>query len=732
MVGEFDVDSQGISEVFNAGLQEVLEDDMVEYLVHVALECEEFGDAETLDGLVATLVPFLEGYGAAESSEAAEDLARKLSGELVAKGFIQKKQQGQSKSERTNRKPAMPMQAQSIDDHDDTWGIKTVKHQNKANMTVDSISDAIGDKRSQKKLEKERKKEEARVLKEEQQIQNLLQEDTEPPEPATVDPKRMSQNLRNKSRNVAIDNISIFVGTGKVLLEDAELKIVHGRKYGMIGRNGAGKSTLFSRIANRQFDEFPPYLSVAQVKQEVVADSTAVVEVVLKADTERERLRALERSLLAELDGQGVNGAKANEINENLHKVYDELAAIGAESAEARVRSILGGLGFSKEKQDAPTNSLSGGWRMRVSLAAALFKSPDLLLLDEPTNHLDVGSVLWLEEYLKKYLKTFILVSHDRVFLNNVITDVILLENKKLNYFKGDIDVFEKTRANQRLEQQRAFEAQEAKRNHMQKFVDKFRYNAKRASLVQSRIKALNKMQLVEEVIDDPEFKFSFPEPVSELNKVIEVQEVSFAYAGSEFLFQNVDFSVFTSSRIVLLGNNGCGKSTFAKILLGDLEPTKGYVQRDPKLRICFFAQHHIDQLDVKVSPLDHLLATFPGSKPEQIRPHLARYGIPADLAMQRIGTLSGGQKSRIAFAKITYERPHVLILDEPSNHLDLESVTALIYAISTFEGGIVMISHDQSLIQAVAEEIWVMSDGKMTQFHGSFEDYKREYHPDV
>jgi len=384
----------------------------------------------------------------------------------------------------------------------------------------------------------------------------------------------------------------------------------------------------------------------------------------------------------------------------------------------------------------APTKSLSGGWRMRVALGTALFLSPDILLLDEPTNHLDVLSVLFLERYLQNYPKTFILVSHDRIFTNNVITDVIHLENRQLNYYKGDIDIFENTRENQRLQQQREFESQQARRAHMQKFVDKFRYNAKRASLAQSRIKALNKMTLIDEVVDDPEFRFSFPEPVSEIGKAIEVQEVSFGFpredgAPGKLLFEKADMSVFTTSRIVLLGPNGCGKSTFINVLLDKLKPVSGYVQRDPKLRVGYFAQHHVDQLDVRLSPLDYMLDTFPGSKADEMRPHLARYGIPAELASQRIGTLSGGQKSRVAFAKITHDRPHILICDEPSNHLDLETNAALAIAINTFDGGVLLVSHDQFLIETCAEEFWVMQEGKLFQFKGTFAEYKKWALPD-
>mmetsp|Transcript_4567 Transcript_4567/g.8621 ORF Transcript_4567/g.8621 Transcript_4567/m.8621 type:complete len:732 (-) Transcript_4567:377-2572(-) len=726
----FTVDGEGVSALLSREL-EGIEEDIVDYLANMVIECDEPG--ENGEGFVELIAPFVESYGLADSEEEATVLAQKLCKTMLDDGVVQLKQQ-KAKDE---TKLAAPIQASALEegDGDDTWGLKDVRHKNKANTTVDSISDALGNRknadRMAKKAEKERLKEEARVLREDEQRKREFESTFEPANNAST--KNMTQNVRNRSMDVYIPNVNISVGAGKLLLDDAELRIVNGRRYGLIGNNGCGKSTLLNAISRGALEGFPTYLSVVHVEQEVRGDDTQVVDFVLAADKERTKLLGEEKDLLSRLEEAGSD---ATSINEKLRVVYEKLAAIDAESAEARARTLLSGLGFSNEMQNGSTKSLSGGWRMRVALATALFLTPDILLLDEPTNHLDLNAVLFLERFLQRYPKTFLLVSHDRIFTNNVITDVIHLENQKLNYYKGDIDIFEQTRENQKLQQQREYESQQNRRQHMQKFVDKFRFNAKRASLAQSRIKALNKMKLVDEVVDDPEFRFSFPEPASELSKVIEVQSVSFGYpkedgSVSKVLFDEVDMSVHTTSRIVLLGPNGCGKSTFVSCLLDKLEPLKGHIVREPKLRIGYFAQHHVDQLDVRLSPLDYLLQTFPGTKPDEMRPHLARYGIPADLAVQRIGTMSGGQKSRVAFAKITWERPHLLIMDEPSNHLDVASVEALIIAINMFEGGVVLVSHDQYLIEMCAEEIWVVHEGKLTEFKGNFQEFKKWALPD-
>lgn len=725
---------QGLDAV--SGLDD-LDEEVKDYLCSMVCECDEDGGQ---DGVVELITPFLESYGLADDEEAASALGKEVLAKLMetkAIVFKSAKQQEKEQQELEERRQAISERAQLAASQaettdTDTWGLNDVKNKKDINTTVDSISDALGNKKSlerqAKKAEKERLKEEAKLEREMQAHAKAFQAEAQAPAAApAATTGKISQNVRNRSMDVHIENVNISVGAGKSLLEDAELKIIHGRKYGLLGKNGTGKTTLLYKISRKQLEGFPPYVSVVHVEQEIEFSDVRAVDYVLKADKELQRLLALEKELLERIE----SGAASEDDNEKMRKVYDDMAVISAESAEARARSVLSGLGFSEQMQDSATNRLSGGWRMRVALASALFQTPDVLLLDEPTNHLDMAAVLWLERYLQDYKKTLILVSHDRMFANSVITDVMHLENKKLTYYKGDIDVFETTRANQRKQQQREFEAQQRERAHMQKFVDKFRYNAKRASLAQSRIKALNRMTLIDEVIDDPEFQFAFPEPISELNKVIEVQEVSFGYPSEDgsapnLLFENADFSLFTTSRMVLLGANGCGKSTLIKLIMDQISPTSGYIKREPKLRIGYFSQHHVDGLDVRQTPLQYMLDNFHGSKAPEVLAHLSRYGVTSTLANQRIALMSGGQKSRVAFAKITWDRPHLLILDEVSNHLDLESEKALAMAINTYEGGIFLVTHDQFLIEMCAEEIWYMQNQKMLQFKGTLQEYKK------
>ncbi len=744
MPGFVTVDEALVLAALRKELGDGADEAVLEYLGSMIAQCDEPGEGGS--ALVEQLAPFIESYGCAESDEAAQALARRLLSAMLSSGALSLRPSAKQAAlavERDRRRTAVEAAAREASEQaadGDTWGVKDVAVKYDVNSVVDSISDALGNKKSleklQKKQEKERLKEEARLDREEaERARGMAEMDLAPPPP----PIAGSGADGPRTRDVLLSNLNISVGGGKLLLEDADLRIVHGRKYGLIGKNGTGKTTLLKHISRRLLPGFPAHLSIVHVEQEVVGDDTRVVDYLLSKDVERLQLLAREKALTQALEQAAAGSAQAQAANDKLRALYDEMASAGIETAEPRARMVLTGLGFTPEMQMAPTKSLSGGWRMRVAIASALFLSPDLLLLDEPTNHLDVTSVLFLERYLQDYKKTLVLVSHDRVFTNNVITDVVQLEHKKLNYYKGDIDVFEQTRENVRLQQERAHDAQQSRRAHMQKFIDRFRYNAKRASMAQSRIKALNKMVLVPEVLDDPEFTFSFPEPVSELDKCIEVQGISFAYAPRpgidagppKQLFSKADMSIFSNSRMVLLGPNGCGKSTFIKCLLDKLQPTEGWVQRDPKLQIGYFAQHHVDQLNVRMTPLDYMLGEFPGSKPEDMRPHLARYGIPAELALQRIGTLSGGQKSRVAFAKITWHKPHLLICDEPSNHLDLETNAALSLAINTFDGGVLLVTHDQYLIEMTAEEFWVMHEGKLSQFKGTFQEYKKWALPD-
>jgi ATP-binding cassette subfamily F protein 3 len=333
---------------------------------------------------------------------------------------------------------------------------------------------------------------------------------------------------------------------------------------------------------------------------------------------------------------------------------------------------------------------------------------------------------MWLEEYMLDYPNTCMIVSHDRRFLDAVVTDVIHLSNRKLEYYKGDYETFERTRAEKAKQAARKSEASDARRAHVQAFIDRFRYNANRAALVQSRIKALERMEVMDEVADDPRWKFEFPDPGPLGVPVLQVSDVSFGYQVGNPLFRNANFSVDLDSRIALVGPNGAGKSTLIKVILGELEPQSGAVQRNSKLRATLFTQHHVAQLDLSVSPLDYLMRLFPGNKPDTIRAHLSQFGLAGDLALQRIGTLSGGQKSRVAFALCSWRKPHLLVLDEPTNHLDMDTIEELIVALGSFQGGVLLVSHDQHFIENVASEIWIVGEGKVQKHRGTFADYRK------
>jgi ATP-binding cassette subfamily F protein 3 len=413
-------------------------------------------------------------------------------------------------------------------------------------------------------------------------------------------------------------------------------------------------------------------------------------------------------------------------LTDRIIEINKRLQEIDADEAEVKATEILRGLGFSDSDLKKPTKQFSGGWRMRISLAKALFVQPDILLLDEPTNHLDMNAVMWLEDYLLSWPYTIVIVSHARDFINNIATDIIHLTNSKLYYYKGNYTDFERERSIKMKLLSKQKQYQDKKVEHMQSFIDKFRANAKRASLVQSRIKALNKMEIVEEILEDPTVIFVFPTPEKLNPPILRLENVDLGYSKDNLILNKVNFAIDMSSRIAVVGPNGAGKTTLLKCVTNELTPFNGLYYRHNKLKLAMFTQHHVDQLDIELSPVEQIAKLYPDLSNEVIRAHLASFGISGNLALRPIYLLSGGQKSRVALATIVFKNPQILLMDEPTNHLDIDAVNALALALNSFTGGLVIVSHDQHFVESVCNKIVIVSDKKVTEFKGSFIDYKK------
>ncbi|CAB3378009.1 Hypothetical predicted protein [Cloeon dipterum] len=531
---------------------------------------------------------------------------------------------------------------------------------------------------------------------------------------------KMDQKGTNRGLDVRIENFDIAYGD-RVLLQGADMVMAFGRRYGLIGRNGLGKTTLLRMISAGQL-KIPSHITVLHVEQEVVGDDTPALESVLQCDTVRESLLSQEREINAKIN----SGHTDEDLSSKLSEVYVQLQSIDADKAPARASVILAGLGFSAEKQKRPTKEFSGGWRMRLALARALFSRPDLLLLDEPTNMLDMKAIIWLENYLQNWPTTLLVVSHDRNFLDTVPTDIFHLHTQRIDTYKGNYDSFLKVKTEKHKNQQREYEAQMQHRSHIQEFIDRFRYNANRASSVQSKIKMLEKLPELKPVEKETEVVLKFPDTEKLSPPILQLDELSFTYENGHTVFEGVNLGATMESRICIVGDNGAGKTTLLKIIMGMLSPTKGARNVHRNLKFGYFSQHHVDQLDMRGSSVDLLASEFPGRPVEEYRRQLGSFGVSGDLALQSIESLSGGQKSRVAFAKMCMALPNFLVLDEPTNHLDIETIEALGKAITKYTGGVILVSHDERLIRMVCQELWVCGGGKIVSIEGGFDEYRR------
>uniref|UniRef100_A0A8D1DWV2 ATP-binding cassette sub-family F member 3 n=2 Tax=Sus scrofa TaxID=9823 RepID=A0A8D1DWV2_PIG len=517
---------------------------------------------------------------------------------------------------------------------------------------------------------------------------------------------RLESSGKNKSYDVRIENFDVSFGD-RVLLAGADVNLAWGRRYGLVGRNGLGKTTLLKMLATRSL-RVPAHISL--------------LHSVLESDTVREDLLRRERELSAQIAAGRAESSEAAQLAE----VYAKLEEIEADKAPARASVILAGLGFTPKMQQQPTREFSGGWRMRLALARALFARPDLLLLDEPTNMLDVRAILWLENYLQTWPSTILVVSHDRNFLNAIATDIIHLHSQRLDGYRGDFETFIKSKQERLLNQQREYEAQQQYRQHIQVFIDRFRYNANRASQVQSKLKMLEKLPELKPVDKELEVVMKFPDGFEKFSPpILQLDEVDFYYDPKHIIFSRLSVSADLESRICVVGENGAGKSTMLKLLMGDLAPVRGIRHAHRNLKIGYFSQHHVEQLDLNVSAVELLARKFPGRPEEEYRHQLGRYGISGELAMRPVASLSGGQKSRVAFAQMTMPCPNFYILDEPTNHLDMETIEALGRALNNFRGGVILVSHDERFIRLVCRELWVCEGGGVTRVEGGFDQYR-------
>ncbi|MEQ9315780.1 MAG: ABC-F family ATP-binding cassette domain-containing protein [Henriciella sp.] len=504
---------------------------------------------------------------------------------------------------------------------------------------------------------------------------------------------------------------------GRLLLDHVTAAIPPGQRTGFVGRNGTGKSTLLKLITGEYGPEtggisYPRSWRVGMVRQEVLAGPTSLIDTVLAADTERS-------ALLAE--------AETATDPHRIADVHTRLADMGAHAAPAKAATILSGLGFDEAAQARPCSDFSGGWRMRVALAAVLFSEPDLLLLDEPTNYLDLEGTIWLEDYLRNYPYTVLIVSHDRDLLNNVAQNILHLEHRKLSVYSGNYDRFDKTRREKLMLQLSMKKKQDDARRHMESFIERFKAKASKARQAQSRLKALAKMEPIADVLQERVLPFHFPAPEKPLaSPIIRLEHASVGYEPDKPVLKNLDLRIDQDDRIALLGANGNGKSTFAKLLCDRLSVSAGHKYASKKLRIAYFAQHQLDELNMGETPYEHFRELMPDATQAQVRARAGSYGFGADKADTKVEKLSGGEKARLLFAIATFHKPHMIILDEPTNHLDVDSREALVMAINEYDGAFILISHDRHLVETCADRLWLVADGGVVSYEGDLNDYRK------
>jgi ATP-binding cassette, subfamily F, member 3 len=500
----------------------------------------------------------------------------------------------------------------------------------------------------------------------------------------------------------------------RVLLDRASFALPAGARVGLVGRNGTGKTTLFRIIQGELAPEsgglaLPRNVRIGTVAQEAPGGPQSLIEVVLAADAER-------TALLAE--AERADGFRRAEIETRL-------TDIGAHSAPARAAAILHGLGFDAAAQGRPCSAFSGGWRMRVALAAVLFAEPDLLLLDEPTNYLDLEGTLWLYDYLARYPHTVLIISHDRDLLDTCVDHILHLDRGKLTLYRGGYTSFARQYAEKRELSAKARVKQEAERKHLQSFVDRFRAKASKARQAQSRLKRLAKLEPVATFVEEEVLPFDLPSPERALAPpLIAVEEAAAGY-GDRIVLDRLSLTILPDDRIALLGSNGNGKSTFCKLIGGRLAPLRGEMRASAKMDVAYFAQHQLDELDPTATAFDHVAARMPGEPVARIRARAARFGFSGGKADTPVSTLSGGEKARLLMGLAAFNGPHMLILDEPTNHLDIDSRTALMEAINDFEGAVILVSHDRFLIEACADRLWLVAGGGVRPFDGDMDDYR-------